>query len=93
MKNKKKLKSLKKELLNENNNVRSVLKKYFKFTDKITTNNNISYTNNNCNKVSKVVRQNLNKTDEYEKDEHLVCRKYLKTQSHTFNVNFKIILN
>jgi hypothetical protein len=80
---------LKKELLNENNNVKNVLKKYFKFTDKIKTTNNISYTNNNCNKVSNVVRTNLNKVDDYEVNEYLVCRKYLKTKNHTFNVNFK----
>jgi len=86
---KNKLKLLKKELLNENNNVRKVLKKYFKFIDNIKTVNNISYTNNSCNKVSKVVRQNLNKKDDYEVNEYLVCRKYLKIKSHTFNVNFK----
>ena len=88
MKNKK-IKLLKKELLNENNNVRKVLKKYFKFTDKITTDNNIALKNETCKYISNEVRKKLNKKDNYEVDEYLICRFYYKTKNHTFNVNFK----
>ncbi len=69
--------------------IMKVLKQYFKFVDTIDTSNNIALMNETCNKASSEVRQKLKKTTEYEVGEFVICRKYLKTKSHTFNVNFK----
>jgi hypothetical protein len=42
-----------------------------------------------CKEVSKHIRKLLNKKDEYEVDEVLICREYFKIKKLTFNVNFE----
>ena len=58
-------------------------------TDQITTENNIAYTNKRCSSVAKQVRTNLNKKDDYEVGEILVCRKFFKMKDIRFNVNYE----
>jgi hypothetical protein len=85
---KQKLMKLKEELRNSENRFRT-LKKYFPFVNTIKTSNNIALMNETCKMVSNVVRELQERTTEYDKGEFVICRKYLKTKSQTFNVNFK----
>ena len=85
---KKKLMKLKQEL-QTGENIYATLRKYFKFVNNIETSNNIALMNETCKMVSNVVRQKLDKQTDYEIGEFVICRKYLKTKSHTFHVNFK----
>ena len=75
-----KLKQFKTELFNKKNiNHITTIKTYFQFTENITTSmKNIAYKNDTCKEVSKHIRKKLNKTDEYEVGEVLICREYLK---------------
>jgi len=51
---------------------------------------NIAYKNDTCKEVNKHIRKKLNKTDEYEVGEVLICREYLKLKTiGVFNVNYK----
>ena len=50
---------------------------------------NIAYKNDTCAEVSKHLRKKLNKQNEYEVGEILICREYLKTKYATFSVNFE----
>ena len=68
----------------------TTIKKYFKFTTDITHScKNIAYKNDTCNEVSKHLRKKLNKQNEYEIGEILICRDYVKIKSGTYNVNFE----
>ena len=51
--------------------------------------NNIAFLNNTCKNVSNEIRKLENRKAEYEVGEYLICREYTKTQTSTFNVNFK----
>ena len=51
---------------------------------------NIAYKNDTSKEVNKHIRKLLNKTDEYEVGEVLICREYLKLKTiGVFNVNYK----
>jgi hypothetical protein len=83
-------KQLKKDIFNEDISIEEVIEKYgFEKTDKLTTTQNIAYQNNTCISVAKQVRVNLNKTEDYEVGEKLICRKYFKMKGITFNTNYE----
>jgi len=86
---KQKLKDFKTDIFNEKKPIIQTIKKYFKLTSDIDTINNIAFTNETCNMVSKTVRANLKKTEDYEIGETLICRKYLKIGKTKFNVNYE----
>jgi hypothetical protein len=91
---KKILRQLKESIFDNSIPVKTTIEKYFKIVSKIETINNIAYSNEMCSIICKEVRKMLNKTDEYQKGEYLVCRKYFKHtrakgKYYTFNVNFK----
>jgi hypothetical protein len=82
-------KQLKKDIKN-NIPFEEILKKFgFKTTDKIETTKNIAYQNKTCESVAKQVRVNLNKKDDYEVGETLICKKYFKMKGITFNKNYE----
>ena len=59
--------------------IRDIIKKYFRFTNKInTTDMNIAYTNDRCRYVSDEVRKQLGYKNTYEIGEEIICRLYLK---------------
>ena len=86
------LKRFKKDCFNEKLSIEQIVNKYFKQVDKVTTNNNIAYTNNTCDNVSHIVRQNLGKTNDYDVGEKLVCRKFVKEGNCKFRVNFEFLI-
>ena len=56
---------------------------YFKFTTDITqSRKNIAYKNATSNEVSKHLRKKLNKQNEYEIGEVLICRDYVKLKKY-----------
>jgi hypothetical protein len=59
-------------------NRREIIKKYFKFTNKMETDVNFAYTNHMCKTVSKHMRKLKNYIYEYEENESIICRSYLK---------------
>jgi len=68
----------------------TTIRKYFKFTTDITqSRKNLAYKNDTSNEVSKHLRKKLNKQNEYEIGEVLICRDYAKLKNVTFNVNFE----
>ena len=68
----------------------TTIKKHFKFTTDITQScKNIAYKNGTCNEVSKHSRKKLNKQNEFETSEILICRDYIEIKSGTSNVNFE----
>lgn len=83
------LKQFKNDIFNTKLSEINIIKKYFQMTDKITTESNIAYTNKRCSSVAKQVRINLNKKDDYEVGEKLVCRKFFKMKDIRFNVNYE----
>ena len=83
------LKSFKRDCFDESVSITQIVNKYFKQTDSITTTDNIAYTNNTCDRVSSIVRQNLGKQNDYEVGEKLVCRKFVKEGDYKFRVNFE----
>ena len=79
-------------LLKSDCNINDLILKYFKYTDHINeSENNIAYLNETCKNVSSAIRKKLNKVDDYEIGEILICRKYIKLKkSHVkFQVNFQ----
>ena len=68
------LKRFKEDIFNERIPTAVTIKKYFKFVSDIKTAQNIAYKNSTCESVAKDVRKMLNKTDDYEVGEVLVCR-------------------
>ena len=86
-----KLKQLKEDIFNIDIPVHDTIEKFkFKQTGNVTKSlKNIAYMNDTCEEVSKEVRKKLGRINEYERGENLVCRDYLKTPFHTFNVNFE----
>ena len=84
------LKQFKEDIFNESIPTSVTIKKYFKFATEVKTTSNIAYKNSPRETVAKDVRQMLNKTEDYEVGEVLVCRKYLKISSGTkCSVNFE----
>ena len=86
-----KLKNFKKEILDNDIDMNTTIKKYFRFTQDITKSlKNIAYKNDTCKEVSKHIRKKLNKKSEYEAGEILICREYTNIKKvGIFNVNFK----
>ena len=84
------LKQFKEDIFNESIPTSVTIKKSFKFATEVKTTSNIAYKNSTCETVAKDVRKMLNKTEDYEVGEVLVCRKYLKISSGTkCSVNFE----
>ena len=70
--------------------IRDIIKKYFRFTNKINkTDMNIAYTNDRCRYVSDEVRKQLRYKNTYEIGEEIICRLYLKQNGQKFNVNIR----
>ena len=86
------LKRFKKDCFNESLTISQIVNKYFKQVDDIQTTNNIAYMNSTCESVSKIVRENAGKTEDYEVGEKLVCRKFVKEGSYKFRVNFEFAI-
>ena len=85
-----KLERIYNDIFNINIEPEITIKKYFKHTKSLTTSNkSISDMNDTAEIVSKHTRKHLNKTDEYEIGEVLVCRQYLNCKLGKFNVNFE----
>jgi hypothetical protein len=87
---KEQLKQIKSDIFNTDIPVMNTIEKYFKFTQDITNStNNIAYMNDTCKAVAEHIRTMLNKTDDYEVGEYLICREYTKLKEGTLNANFK----
>ena len=85
-----KLKNIKQDIFINNLPFKQIVEKYFEYVDDIEIcYNNIAYTNEACKKVSNQIRQLLNKQHEYEIGNTMICKKYMKFKSHTYNVNFR----
>ena len=70
--------------------IRDIIKKYFRFTNKINkTDMNIAYTNDRCRYVSDEVRKQLGYKNTYEVGEEIICRLYLKENGQKFNANIR----
>ena len=70
--------------------IEDIIKKYFRFSsDVMDGNENIAYTNIRCRMVANEVRRRMNKTEQYEVGEELICRKYRKAVDGTLNVNIR----
>ena len=81
-----------KQMLKIGCNFNDVIVKHFKYTDNINeSENNIAYKNETCKDVSAAIRKTLNKVNDYEIGEILICRKYieLKNSNVKFQVNFE----
>eukprot|EP00438_Fugacium_kawagutii_P015581 Skav229714 [mRNA] locus=scaffold49:189255:192446:+ [translate_table: standard] len=67
-----------------------IIEKYFEYTDDITAStSNIAFLNDTCREVSRRIRELQNKTREYEIDEEVICREYIKLKNVKLNVNFR----
>jgi hypothetical protein len=77
-KDKEKLNNVKQDILNEDIPIYKTIYKYFKMTNE-PSEYNISYRNEIARDVSKTKRQLLNKKNEYEIGEKLMCIEYIKT--------------
>ena len=85
-----KLSNMKYELFENKLSLKKWIEKYFRYTTDISgSKNNIAFLNNTCKNVSNEIRKLENRKSEYEVGEFLICREYTKTQTSTFNVNFK----
>ena len=85
-----KLHNIKHDIFENKISVHELIKKYFKYTDDITSSGfNIAFLNNTCKNVSSEIRKKQNRVDEYECGERLICREYTKINNDVFNVNFQ----
>jgi len=83
------LRQFKADIFDESIPTSVTIKRYFKFVSDVKTASNIAYKNSTCESVAHTVRSMLNKTNDYEVGEVLVCRKYLKVNGLKCNVNFE----
>ena len=83
------LKQFKIDIFNNMIPIEDTITKYFKIVKEGKTNHNIAYRNNTCQAVSQKVRSRLNKRDDVEKNEILVCRKFFKSGKLSFSVNYE----
>ena len=66
-----------KNMLKRGCNINDLIQKHSKHIGNINeAENNIAYLNETCKNVSSAIRKKLNKVDDYETGEILVCRKY-----------------
>ena len=85
-----KLKDIKHITLKTKTKYRDIIDKYFQWTDKIELyENNISYTNKTCKKVSKAIRDMKGIKEEYVIGEEVICRKYMKVAGKKMNKNYR----
>ena len=81
-----------KKLLKDGCNINDLILRFFKYTDNINeSENNIAYLNETCKNVSSAIRKKLNKVDDYEIGEILICRKYINLKK--VMLNFRLIFN
>ena len=81
-----------KKMLKDGCNINKLILKHFKYTDNINeSENNIAYKNETCKNVSSAIRKKLNKVDDYEVGEILICRRYIhvKKTNVKFQINFQ----
>ena len=72
-----------KNMLKDGCNINGLILKHFKYTDKINeSEHNIAYTNETCKDVSSAIRKELNKVDDYEIVEILICRKFIDVKKN-----------
>ena len=86
-----KLEQIFNDIFNPNISLKKTVKRNFKFTKEHTTSNKaIACKNDTCSNVSKHIRKQLGKQNEYEVGERLQCRKYLKlNKGDTLYVNYE----
>ena len=85
---------MKHDILETKLSVIDIIKKYdLKTTDKIITEDNIAYTNSECNKVSQQVRKMLGKKNDYEIGEKLICKKFFKHKKTNINKNYEYLID
>lgn len=85
-----KLKNIKRDIFVNRLPFQTIIEKYFSYADGIELcYNNIAYENETCKKVSNQIRKLLNKQHEYEIGDILICKKYMKFNGYTYNVNFR----
>ena len=73
-------------------NINDLSSTHFNYTDNINeSENNIAYKNGTCKDVSSAIRKELNKLDDYEIGQILICLEFidLKKTHVTFQVNFQ----
>ena len=73
--------------------VSNVLTKYFKPTNKIMCDNNITFFNETAEQVATIRRRQLELEGEYEIDEHILCKHYVKDKKNVFNQNFEYVIH
>ena len=91
---KNKLSNIKYDLLPANKPFEQMIDSYFKWEDDIRVcNHNIAYENKACKIFSNQMRKLLNKQEEFEIGDVMICKEYLKVKGFVFNVNirYKII--
>ena len=89
-----KLFNIKYDLLSTKKPFEEIIDKYFKWEDDIRVcNHNIAYENRTCKIISNHMRKLLNKQEEFEIGDVMICKTYLKVGGCVFNVNirYKII--
>ena len=85
-----KLSNIKHDLLYTKIHFEQIIDKYFKWVDDIKMcNHNIAYENKTCKIVSNHIRKLLNKKDEFEIGDVMICKEYSKIKCFVFNVNFR----
>ena len=88
-----KLKRVKNAIFKNDKDFETIIKTYFKFTSNINNGyKNIAYTNETCKKVAASIRKSLNKKNEFEIDEILICREYFTSKKNIFNTNYEYII-
>ena len=66
-----------KKTLKDGCDINGLILNHFKYTDKINeSENNIAYTNETRRNVSSAIRKRLNKVDDYEVGEIIICRQF-----------------
>ena len=89
-----KLSNIKFDLLSTDKPFEQIIDNSFKWENDIRVcNHNIAYENKTCKIVSNVMRKLLNKKEEFEIGDVMICKEYLKVKGFVFNVNirYKII--
>ena len=85
-----KLTNIKRDIFIHKLPFKTIAEKYFAYTDKVELcDNNIAYFNNTCKTISRAIRQQLNKSAEYEINDEVICKEYTKVKNQVFNVNFR----
>ena len=87
---KQKIHSIKRDIFDTSKTFKDIIDKHFGWIDDIKIcNSNIAYENRTCKIVSNQIRKLLNKKDEFEIGDVMICKEYLKMKNTVFNVNFR----